>query len=82
MVDPHLTTEAEVKYSPLMASVKAPPPAMTRLGLRPLIAGGAGLMVKLNGADVPAAVVTVTLAVPEFTIRFAGTAAVSCVGLT
>jgi hypothetical protein len=39
-------------------------------------------MVNGAGADVPAVVVTVMLAVPEFTIKLAGTAAVSCVGLT
>ena len=44
--------------------------------------GGAGLMVKVAGADVPASVVTVTLPVLGLTIRLAGTAAVSCVGLT
>ena len=46
------------------------------------MAGGAGLMVKAAGADVPAAVVTVTLPAPENWIREAGTAALSCVGLT
>src|ERR1035437_5336749 len=65
-----------------MVSVNAFRPAVTKLGLRPPMAGSAGLMVKVAGADVPASVVTVTLPVPEFTIRLAGTAAVSCVGLT
>lgn len=42
----------------------------------------AGLMVKGSGVDVPADVLTVTLAVPAVAIRLAGTAAVSCVALT
>jgi hypothetical protein len=65
-----------------MVRVNAAPPAVAETELRPLITGGAGLMVKVAGADVPSAVVTVTLPVPEFTIRLAGTAAVNCVGLT
>ena len=51
------------------------------LGLRLLMAGGAGLMVNVAGDDVPICVVTVTLPVPEFSIRLAGTEAVNFVGL-
>ena len=57
-------------------------PAVALTELRPLMTGGAGLMVNAAGADVPSAVVTVTLAVQEFTMRLAGTEAINCVGLT
>ena len=80
-MDPHFAVVAGVKYAPLMVSVNAAPPAAAKLGFRPLIAGGAGLMVKVAGAEVPFAMVTVTLPVPANSIRLAGTAAVSCVGL-
>ena len=81
-MDPHFEAEAEVKYTPLMVSVNAAPPAVATPGLRLVMAGFAGLTVKAAGADVPDAVVTVMLPAPEFSIRLAGTAAVSCVGLT
>src|ERR1035438_7295820 len=45
------------------------------------MAGGAGLMVKVAGADVPSAVATVRLAVPENSIRLAGGATSDCVGV-
>ena len=48
----------------------------------PVIVGGAGLMVKIADLEVPPAVVTVTLAVPEVVIRLDDTGAVSLVALT
>ena len=44
-----------------MVSVKAAPPAATEAGLRLVIVGSGGMMLKVNGADVPPAAVTVTL---------------------
>ena len=65
-----------------MVSVKPAPPTVVTLGVRPLMAGSAALMVKAAEADVPAAVVTVMPPVPENRIREAETEALSCVGLT
>ena len=53
--------------------------AWTEGGVPPTITG---LIVKVAAAEVPAGVVTVTLAVPAVVIRLAGTAAVTWVELT
>lgn len=80
-VDPHLTVVEGVKCCPLIVRVKACLPTVAKLGLRLLMAGNPCLIVTAKGADVPASVETVTLAVPDFTIKLAGTAAISWVGL-
>src|ERR1035438_7734280 len=64
-----------------MVNVKAEPPALTKSGLRLQMAGRGGLMVKVAGADVPSAVATVMLPVPENSIKLAGTATNNFVGL-
>lgn len=56
---------------------------MTELGLRLVIlGGGGGLIVNAAPADVPLAVLTVTLTVPGPESSAAGTAALTCVALT
>src|ERR1019366_3395121 len=70
-----------MKLVPLIVSVKAGPPAFAELGFRFVIVGGGGLMVNVAPADVPPAVVTVTLAVPAAAIRLAGPGAVRLVAL-
>jgi hypothetical protein len=81
-VVPHCAVAPEMKLVPLIVSVKAGPPAFAELGFRFVIVGGSGMMVNVAPADVPPAVVTVTLAVPALAIRLAGTLALSCVALT
>jgi hypothetical protein len=76
---PHFAVTPETKFVPLMVSVKAAPPANAVLGLRLVIVGLGGRIVKLAAADVPPAVVTVTLAKPAAAIRPAGTGAVNLV---
>jgi len=68
------------KLDPLTVSVKADPAAVAELGLRLLMVGiTGGLMVKVDAPDavLPAAFITVTLALPELVIRAPGTDAVS-----
>ena len=81
-VAPHFAVASETKLVPLIVRVKAGPPAVAELVLKPLMVGGAGSMVKVALAEVPPAVVTVTLAVPAVAIRAAGTVAVSWLSLT
>jgi hypothetical protein len=77
---PHLAVVAEVKLAPLIVSVNAAPPAVAELGLR-LVMVDAGLMVRVDAADVPPGVVTVTLTVPAVAIWAAVTGAVNWVAL-
>jgi hypothetical protein len=51
-----------MKFAPLMVSANAGPPGVTARGLRLVISGFTGSIVKVFAADVPAAVITVTLA--------------------
>lgn len=81
-VPPHLIVAADVKFLPLTVRRNAAPPAVAELGLKLVIVGSGGLMVNVAAAEVPPAVVTVTLAVPTVEIRLAGTEAVSSVELT
>jgi hypothetical protein len=60
-----------------MVSVNLALPAATDEGLKLVIKGVGGVMVKTAGADVPPAAVTVMLTEPAVAIRLAGTAAVS-----
>jgi hypothetical protein len=77
------TVAPERKPVPLTVSVKAGPPAVAEVGLRLVITGAAGLIVKVAAADeAPPGFITTTLATPAAEIRFAGTAAVNCVALT
>ena len=75
--DVRKTSEFEVKPDPLMVSVNAALPAGVEAGLRLEIAGIGGVMVKVDGADVPPSVVTVMLAMPAVATRLAGIAATS-----
>ena len=62
---------------PLTVKVKAAPPAVAEEGDKLPIVGANALTVNVAPEDVPAEVVTVTVAVPAVAIRLAGTAAVS-----
>ena len=73
----HFTFAPETKLEPLTVNVNAALPAFSELGLRLEIEGADGLMVKIDAADVPFAVVTVTAGAPAVAIRPAGIAAVS-----
>ena len=76
----HSTVAPDWKLDPLTVSVNPDPAAVTEIGLRLLMVGiTGGLMVKVAAADavLPAALATVTLALPELVVRLAGTAAVS-----
>lgn len=81
-VAPHLALAPATKFVPLIVRVKAAPPAAAELGFKLVMVGGGGMMVNVDPAEVPAVVVTVTLAVPAAAIRPAGTAAVSWLALT
>jgi hypothetical protein len=81
-VEFQLTVAPETKFIPFTVRVNAGPPDETELGENPVMTGTAGLMVNVDAGDVPAVVVTVTLAVPVVAIRLAGTAAVTWVALT
>ena len=67
--------EFEGKLVPLTVSVNCALPAATELGLRLVITGVVGATMKENGADVPPAVVTVSLTGPGVVIKLAGTTA-------
>lgn len=56
----------------MIVIVKVALPAATEFGLRLVITGGGCEMVKVNGADAPPAVVTVTLTLPAVATRLAG----------
>jgi hypothetical protein len=63
--------------------MKAAPPAVAELGLKLVIAGAGGLIVKPTALEAdPPGLVTLTLALPAAAIRLAATDAVSCVALT
>ena len=62
--------------------MNAGPPAVAKTVLKLLICGSAGLMVYVTGAEVPAEVLAVMLAVPRFSTRLAGMETDNCVGLT
>ena len=79
---PHFTIAPESKLEPLTVNVKAVPPAVAEEGDRLLLAGADALIVNVVPGDVPAEVVTVTIAVPAVAVRPAGTTAVSWVALT
>jgi hypothetical protein len=61
-----------------MVSVKAALPAVALVGYRLLVVGAGRLMVKVEVAEVPLAVVTVMLTIPAVAIRPEVTAAVIC----
>ena len=52
-VVPHLEVASGVKAVPVMVSMNPAPPAVTEEGLRLVMAGGAGLMVKGIEGDQP-----------------------------
>ena len=79
---PHFAVAPETKFVPLIVSLNPAPPATAVAGLKLLMVGGGGRMVKVEPPEVPPVVVTVTLAVPTAAIRLAGTAAVNCVDPT
>jgi hypothetical protein len=76
------TTELETKFVPVTVSVKAAPPAVAVEGESVVTVGVPTLTVKDAADEVPPESVTVMLAVPALAMSLAGTAAVSCVGLT
>ena len=78
-VEPQITVAVEIKFAPLTVSVKAAPPAVADAGLRLVMVGGGGMMVKDALLEAP---LTVTLAAPAVAIRLAGTTAASCEALT
>jgi hypothetical protein len=69
------------KFVPVIVSVKVAWPATVKAGLKLLILGRLGIIVKIRAADVPAEVVTVILAVPAAAIRSAGITALKLDGL-
>ncbi len=75
------TTAPETKPVPSTSRVKAPLPAFTEDGLRPVMETAGAVTVKVEFGDVPADSLTVTLAVPAVAMRFVGTVAVNCVAL-
>ena len=82
------TTELEMKLVPFTVRVKAAPPAVAELGLRPVVVGtglSGTLIVNVWAFEVPppgAGLKTVTLAVPATAMSAALIDAVSCVALT
>jgi hypothetical protein len=84
----HLTTEPDIKFVPLTVRVKAAPPAVAELGLRPVVVGtglSGMLIVKVWALEVPPpgeGLNTVTLAVPAVAMSEARIEAVSCVDET
>jgi len=75
--------EPDTKPEPDTARSKAGAPADTDAGVSELITGGGAVTVNTAAADVTGpGFTTVTLTGPGDAIRFAGTAAVSCVALT
>ena len=78
----HNTVSPETKLAPLTVSVNCAPPARALDGDNTLREGTGGLIAKLKELDVPpAAVCTVTDAVPILAIKPAGNAALSSVEL-
>ena len=86
-----MAVASEVKFAPLMVSVKAAPPAVAEVGLRIVmegdvtssaISGEAPPVVLAVAVAVPAAVLTETVAVPAVAARLVGTTVVTCVALT
>jgi len=75
----HKTAEAAVKFVPMMVIVKAAPPEIAEAGVRLVMVGGCGKMVKTAPEERPPIVRTVMLAAPIPAIMLAGIAAVSCV---
>jgi hypothetical protein len=80
-VVPHFAVAPLTKLVPSMVRVKAAPPATAVLGLRLVIVGFGGRIVKVAAPEVPPEVVTATLAVPAAAMRLAATGAVSLVAL-
>jgi len=78
----HSTVAPDRNAEPFTVSVKSPPPAAVSIGLRFVMSGTGGLIVKLTVFDVTPPPEMVTAAVPCEAIRFAPTVAVICVGLT
>ena len=81
---PHCTVAPETKFAPLTVRVNAAPPAVADAGEVLVIVGTAtaAFTVNVDPGDVPAELVTVTVAEPGVAIRLAGTTAVSWVTLT
>lgn len=75
-VVPKVTIDAEVKCEPPIVSMKLPKPGGTWLGLKELIIGSGGLMVKGTLDDFPPDVTTVMGIVASLLIKLAGTTAV------
>jgi hypothetical protein len=59
-IDCHQQNVVELKFAPLIVIVNPAPPAAAEAGLRPVTMGGGWIMLKVTGADVPPAVLTVT----------------------
>src|ERR1039458_869341 len=78
----HFAVAPETKFVPLIARVKPGPPALAELGLKVVIVGVRGLIVKVAPGDVPLGVTTVTVAVPAVAIWLGETAASSVFALT
>ena len=72
---PSEENELGINPFPLMVRVNLALPAGAEAGLRLVIRGCDGVTVKVSGAEVPPAVVTVTLTGPAVAIRLAGTSA-------
>ena len=78
----HNTVSPETKLAPVTVSVNVALPASAFAGDRAVREGTGGLTAKVRELDVPpAAVRTLTVAVPMAAIKPAGTAAASCVEL-
>ncbi len=79
----HCTVAPERKLVPFTVKVNAAPPAVAEVGLRLVIAGVGTLIGSIAAVDgLPPVFTTVMLAFPALAIKFTGTAAVNCVGLT
>jgi hypothetical protein len=78
----HCTVAPERSPVPFTVSVKSPPPAAVEIGLRLVMPGTGGLIVKLSGFEVTPELDTVTVAVPCEVMRVEATVAVIWVGLT
>lgn len=78
----HCTVAPEGKPVPFTVSVKAGPPAAAEIGLKFVMIGAGGSIGKLTKFDVTPPLYTVSEAIPWEAMRFAGTAAVSCVEFT
>jgi hypothetical protein len=77
-----MAVAVEIKFVPLIVSVKFAPPAVAVFGLRLAIVGAGGPTIKATASEASLAVATLIFAIPALAIRAAGTAAVNCVELT